>query len=117
MGKDVIIALDFDSKEKVFSFLPQFELYIGEEYIGCIRKEFTFFKPQFTLDCSDWQVDGAWMEWDYQITSPTEGLVAVITKEVLQWTDTYVIDVADPNNALAALLVVLAIDAEKCSRD
>ena len=24
MGKDVIIALDFDSKEKVFSFLDQF---------------------------------------------------------------------------------------------
>ena len=104
-------------QEKVFTFLPQFEIYIGETYIGCIKKEFTFFKPQFTLDCSDWQVDGAWMEWDYQITSPTEGLVAVITKEVLQWTDTYVIDVADPNNVLAALLVVLAIDAEKCSRD
>ena len=29
----------------------------------------------------------------------------------------YVIDVENPSNALAALLVVLAIDAEKCSRD
>ena len=29
---------------------------------------------------------------------------------------TYVIDVQDPGNALDALMFVLAIDAEKCSR-
>ena len=29
----------------------------------------------------------------------------------------HMIDVADPANALGALMVVLAIDAEKCSRD
>ena len=33
------------------------------------------------------------------------------------WTDTYVIDVERPEDALLALMVVLAIDAEKCSRD
>jgi len=32
-------------------------------------------------------------------------------------TDTYVIDVQDPGNALDALMFVLAIDAEKCSRN
>ena len=31
--------------------------------------------------------------------------------------DTYVIDVQDPGNALNALMFVLAIDAEKCSRN
>ena len=44
------------------------------------------------------------------------GLVAAVSKELLHWTDTYVIDVAREENALPALLVVLAIDAEKCSR-
>lgn len=38
-------------------------------------------------------------------------------KELFHWTDTYVIDVADEENALYALMVVLAIDAEKCSRN
>ena len=32
-------------------------------------------------------------------------------------TDTYVIDVQNPGNALDALMFVLAIDAEKCSRN
>ena len=32
-------------------------------------------------------------------------------------TDNYVIDIQDPGNALDALMFVLAIDAEKCSRN
>ena len=29
-------------QQRVLTFLPKFELYIGEEYYGCICKEFTF---------------------------------------------------------------------------
>ena len=104
-------------KEKVLTFLPQYELYAYEEYLGCIKKEFTFFTPRFTLDCSDWEVEGSFLEWDYTIQSPNCGLVAVIFKEIFNWTDTYVIDVDDPANVLCALMVVLAVDAEKCSRN
>ena len=43
--------------------------------------------------------------------------MAVVGKELFQWTDTYIIDVEDPGNALCALMVVLAIDAEKCRRN
>lgn len=102
-------------QEKVFTFLPQFEIYIQDQYVGCIKKEFSFFKPQFTIDFNGWQVDGAWMEWDYTIWDG-QRQVASISKELFHLTDTYLIDVADPGDALGALLVVLAIDAEKCSR-
>ena len=34
-------------KEKIFTWLPCFEIYLREAYLGCIRKEFTFFKPKF----------------------------------------------------------------------
>ena len=104
-------------QQRVLTFLPKFELYIGKLYYGCIRKEFTFFTPRFTLECSDWEVNGSFMEWDYTIDSPSRGCIATITKELFHWTDTYVIDVYDPKDALGALMVVLAIDAEKCSRN
>lgn len=29
-------------QQRVLTFLPKFELYIGKLYYGCIRKEFTF---------------------------------------------------------------------------
>ena len=103
-------------KERIFTFLPQFEMYLGDRYVGCIRKEFTFFKPKFNIDCNGWSIDGDWFEWDYQIRAATGECVATVSKE-LSWTDTYVIDVNDPADALCALMLVLAIDAEKCSRD
>jgi len=102
-------------QEKIFTFLPQFEIYIEDQYVGCIKKEFTFFKPQFTIDFNGWQVEGEWLEWDYVILDG-QRQVAVISKELFHLTDTYTIDVERPEEALDALLVVLAIDAEKCSR-
>ena len=104
-------------QQKVFTFLPRFELYAYGEYLGSLCKEFSFLTPRFTLDCSDWEIEGSFMEWDYTIQSPSRGPVAAITKELFNWTDTYVIEVDDPQNALCALMVVLAIDAEKESRN
>ena len=103
--------------EKVFSFLPRFEMYFGKNYVGCIKKEFSFFKPKFTIDYNGWQVEGDWFEWDYSILGSSGHKLATVSKEIFNWTDTYTIDVVNENDTLFALMLVLAIDAEKCSRD
>ncbi len=103
-------------KQRVLSFMPRFELYVKDQYIGCISREFTLFRPRYNIDFNGWQVEGSWMEWDYSIVDAYGARVADITKELWNWTDTYSIDVADPQNALCTLMLVLAIDAEKCSR-
>ena len=102
-------------KEEVLTFLPRFALYLGEEYIGQIKKELTFFKPRFTLDCRDWQVSGDWLEWDYQVTDGQGPTVMTASKELFHWTDTYVMDIERDEDALLCLMIVLAIDAAKCS--
>ena len=104
-------------KQRVLTFLPKFDLYVRETCVGTICKEFTFLRPAFTLDFNGWQVSGSFMEWDYTITDAEGRQVATVSKELFHWTDTYVIDVAEEKDALYALMVVLAIDAEKCSRD
>jgi len=104
-------------KEVFFSLLPRFEIYAGDRLLGSIRKEFTFFKPKFTLDMNGWTIDGDWFEWDYSIRNASGRVVATISKQLLNWSDTYIIDVPELADAIPALMVVLAIDAEKCSRD
>lgn len=103
-------------KQQVPTLLPKFDLYVGERCVGTFRKEFTLLRPSFTLDFNGWRVEGGFMEWDYRILDAQGRQVASISKELFHWTDTYVIDVAEEENALYALMVVLAIDAEKCSR-
>ena len=104
-------------KERVLTFLPKFEVYLGDRYLGCISKEFSFFMPKYDIDYNGWHIEGDFLEWDYQITDGNGGTVAVITKELFHMTDQYVIDVPDQSNELIALMFVLAIDAEKCSRN
>lgn len=104
-------------KEKVLTWLPKFEMYLGERYIGCISKEFSFFKPRYNIDCNGWQISGDWLEWDYTIQGSSGQTVATVSKEIWNWTDTYAIDASDPQDALCVLMMVLAIDAEKCSRN
>lgn len=103
-------------REKVLTFLPKFEMYLGERYIGAIKKEFTLLRPRFTVDCKDWHIEGDWFEWNYRIVDSSGMCVAYVNKQLFNWTDTYVIDVCHSGDALAALMLVLAIDAEKCSR-
>ncbi len=103
-------------KERILTFLPKFELYLGNQYYGCVSKELSFFRPRYNIDCRGWRVEGNFLEWDYNIVDSRGTSVACISKELFRWTDTYVIDVPNPNDALCVLMLVLAIDAEKCSR-
>lgn len=103
-------------KEKILTWLPKFEMYIGDRYVGCISKELTFFTPKYNIDYNGWHVEGDWFEWDYSIINSAGQNVASVSKELWNWTDTYMIDVNNPQDAVYALMLVLAIDAEKCSR-
>lgn len=102
-------------RQEALTFLPRFAFYLGGDCVGEIKKEFTFFKPRFTLNCNGWQVEGDWLQWDYRVTDTSGNLVMTAQKELLRWTDTYVIDVLRPEDTLLGVMIVLAIDAAKCA--
>lgn len=101
-------------KEKALSFLPKFYMYINGEEVGVIQKELTFLRPKFHLTCNDWEVEGDVMEWDYAVVSQS-GSIMQVHKELFHLTDTYTMDIAYEKDALICLMIVLAIDAAKCS--
>lgn len=104
--------------QKVLTFLPRFEIYAGDgRFVGSISKEFSFLTPRYNIDYNGWYIEGSFMEWNYNIVDAEGYDVARIRKELFHMTDTYIIDVVDPQDAVSALMFVLAIDAEKCSRN
>lgn len=104
-------------KEKIFTFLPKFEIYEQGRYLGCINKECTFLKPQYNIEYKGWHIEGNWLEWDYMVTGSDGRKIASVSKEYFHLADTYVLDIVNAEDALYVLMFVLAIDAEKCSRD
>ena len=67
--------------------------------------------------CNGWHVEGSFWEWDYSVVDGGGRQIARISKELFNLTDTYSIEVNNSADALCALMLVLAIDAEKCSRN
>ena len=104
-------------RERVLTLLPKFEIYEGYSYVGCISKEFSLLKPRYDIDFNGWYVEGSFLEWDYTITGADGEEIASISKELFHMTDTYVLDIPNPVNSLHVLMFVLAMDAEKCSRN
>ena len=90
----------------------------GSDFISIVDDDGTEYELEVltTIEYNGWQVEGNWLEWNYAIMNGAGYQVASVSKEIWNWTDTYVIDVPDPRDALCALMLVLAIDAEKCSR-
>lgn len=96
-------------KQKVWSFLPKFYVYINDVQIAEIIKEFTFFIPKYTAVGLGWDIEGSIMEHNYTVSR--NGIpIATISKAWFTWGDSYEIDIADPADELPVLAVVLAID-------
>ncbi|WP_312650958.1 LURP-one-related family protein [Proteiniclasticum sp.] len=104
-GKEVAFI-----QQKVFSWLPKFYVYIEDELIAEIVKEFTFFKPKYSIQGLNWEVSGDFWAHDYEIYDGRDPVVS-IQKEWFRWGDSYVMDIMDNQNEVHALAVVLAIDA------
>ena len=104
-------------KEKIVTFLPKFELFADGRHLGSVKKNFSLFSPSYSLDFLGWKAKGNIFEWDYTIRDRKGNRIASISKELLNFTDAYVLDVETPADALYVLLFVLAVDADKCSMD
>ena len=96
-------------KQELFVFLPQFEVYVDGALAVTVKKEFTFFAQKYSLEGTDWTVDGDLWQHRYEITAPGRS-VASITKAYFTWGDSYAIDISDEENELLVLATVLAID-------
>ena len=103
-------------KEKVFTLLPVFEIYISGEYCGLVEKKFSLFRPKYEIDFNGWRVEGDFLGWEYDVYEACSS-VARITKELLHWGDTYAIDIANPRDELMVMMLVITIDAADCTQN
>ena len=126
-------------KQRIFSWLDSYDIYDekGEtvytvkgqlsfghklfiynkygEHLGTIKEEILTFLPR--LDYKDWQIEGNFWEWDYQIVDYSGNIIGLINKEIFHMSDTYSLTIEHDEDAFYVLMIVLAIDAQKCSRN
>ena len=63
------------------------------------------------------QIEGNFWEWDYQIVDYSGNIIGLINKEIFHMSDTYSLTIEHDEDAFYVLMIVLAIDAQKCSQN
>ena len=101
--------------QKLLTFLPQFEIQIGGRLCGTISKQFALFRPKYEIDFNGWRVEGDFLGWDYSARCGDYEVLSV-SKELFNWSDTYVMNYCNPADEIPGLMLVLAIDAVNCSK-
>lgn len=101
-------------EEEILHLLPQFNIYIGNQFVGKIKREFTFFRPKYSLECNNLHVEGDVLGWNYSVVNGYGRQIMTAEKQLWNFTDTYVINIPDSDDALISLMIVLAIDAANC---
>nr|WP_319488002.1 LURP-one-related family protein [uncultured Caproiciproducens sp.] len=98
-------------KQKVLTFLPEYEIYTGEAFCARVKKEFSFFTPRLNVQSSygDFEITGSFMEMDFDIQCNGQ-IFGQIHKQWLTWADTYCLTVEKPEDAAFFTSLVIAID-------
>ncbi len=101
-------------EQQLFTFLPRYIIYRGDDEFAEVVKEFTFFHPEYTVNGpgmdAHWSVHGDFFDHDYEITDGNK-IIASVEKEWFTLGDAYEISFGEGVDEIAALAVVLVIDA------
>ncbi len=101
--------------QRPFTFLPKVDIYINDELIGTLIKEFTFFSQVYTFEGPGWEITGDFMAHDYEMLC-SGNTVATVEKEWFTWGDSYALEIAEYHDELHALGVLLGIDVVNASQ-
>ena len=103
-------------QEKVMSWKPRYYIYIDGREAAEIVREFSFFRPQYTISGLDWEIKGSFWEHEYDVLDRKTGArVASIQKEWMTWGDSYEVSFEREEDEKMLLALVLTIDCVMAS--
>ncbi len=70
--------------QKVFSFLPRYFVYINGTEVAEIVKQFSLFRPKYTIEGLGWEINGGFFAHDYVISRNGRNIVS-ICKQWMTW--------------------------------
>jgi len=98
--------------QKMFSWLPRFQIYVEGQLFAEVVKQFSWFKKRFVLDVpgpNDYVIDGSF--WDREFLFTRNGRqVARVSKSFWGFTDKYGVEIEEGENDATILCTCIVID-------
>ena len=96
-------------QQRLLRLMPRFSVYMGGNHVADIVKNFTLFSQDYRIEGLGWSVNGDWLAHDYTIKSGGR-YIASIHKHWMSWGDSFEVDIADGEDYVMVLAVIIAID-------
>ena len=107
----------YSVKEKLLTFLSNYEIYISMEVVAKVNQKLTFMRDKIKVDSKygEFTIQGNLFDYSYRIYKDNM-VVAKIEKELFAFTDNYQVDIDFEDEAFILTLVVIIdniIDKQK----
>lgn len=98
-------------EQKLFRFMPEYDIYMYGRHTANVKKKFAFFKNDFVIESpgNNYYVQGDIWAHEFRIFNGNS-LVATISKAFFSFTDTYGVDIDDSQDQVAILALAIVID-------
>lgn len=108
----------FYVEQALFRFLPEYKIYQNGMQVAFLKKEFTLFNSKINITSSfgDFRIEGDIFSYNFNLYQSNE-LVGVVSKKILSFTDSYVLDVIKTANIEFLVTLVIVIDQILHDRD
>lgn len=97
-------------EQKLWRFLPEFDLYAKGHHVATVKKEFAFLKNNYQIIGKNWSIDGSVTAHEYVIRDNENKVIADISKKWFSWGDSYEIIIYNDDQVDILLGIVIAID-------
>ncbi|MDP4092316.1 MAG: LURP-one-related family protein [Bacillota bacterium] len=99
-------------EQKLFRFMPEYNIYIAGQQVANIKKKFAFLKNDFVINTNDmtqYVVQGDF--WAHEFNLVKNGrITARISKQFFAMSDTYGVDIEDGEDQISNLALAIVID-------
>ena len=95
-------------RQKLFTLMPRFVIERDGNVIAEIAKDFSFFKPSYSIYGTPFTVEGDFFDHDYEIRR-NGALIAQINKAWFSWGDSFAINIYDSESVDVLLLLAVSI--------
>ncbi|MCM0648299.1 LURP-one-related family protein [Clostridium swellfunianum] len=98
-------------EQEMFHLMPRFNIYLDGNYAASVKKEFSLFRPSFTIESSmgNYTIEGDIFSHEFEILNNGRQ-VAYVSKGWFTLSDVYGADIADSENQAFMLAMVIVID-------
>lgn len=112
--RDNINNVNFKIEEKMFRFLPTFDIFLNDQHAGSIKSRFNLFVKKLDIDLYNLSVEGSLWDFNFRVLDQNRKLVAEIDRKIFTLTDTYEVNCIDERYNVLVILICLCIDAINC---